>query len=61
MCPNCKSLSFKILYTNGGDDNLDNLPHSHLICENCGHNYNMWQVDKKVLKEINKKSGTNYS
>lgn len=55
ICPNVnckKKLLVPVVKShNEGNDNIDNLPHSHLECPFCGTNFNFWHCDVKRLKQ----------
>lgn len=51
-CPNCKSVESKnIIRRDGGSNNIDNLPHSHLECKECGNQFNLWECSEKDIKK----------
>ena len=51
-CPNCRSKEEKnVIDRKDGSDNIDNLPHSHLECKECGRQFNLWECSDKDLEK----------
>ena len=57
MCPHCKSNNIKELHRSK-TDNIDNLDHSRMKCNDCGYNFNRWNESKNKLKRM---FGENYN
>ena len=56
-CPNqqvrCNSKEFAVLQSFDGSDNVDGLAHNHMICKDCGCQFNLWlNVTIEKLKEV---------
>lgn len=51
ICPRCKSNNCKE-HNRSKDDNIDNLDHSHMICNICGAHFNHWHTDEETLKKL---------
>ncbi len=63
-CPN-KKCQKKLLAPivkshNDGNDNINNLPHSHLECPFCGWQFNHWHCGIERLKEVIGKDFANF-
>jgi Fe2+ or Zn2+ uptake regulation protein len=46
----CYSNKFKELY-HSKTDNIDGLDHSHMLCEECGAQFNYWNEPLERIKE----------
>lgn len=59
-CPRdtCRSQGLKkIVYYNDGSGNIDNLPHYHLECVECGIHFSQWGC---AVEKIKKAFGENW-
>ena len=52
MCPRCKSQNISVLHISNGSNNVDNLPHRHLECNNCKQQFNQWECPLKAIKVV---------
>jgi hypothetical protein len=52
-CPRCLKTNLnKLIYSFDGSDNIDNLPHYHIECLDCGKNFNFWDCSTDRLAEV---------
>lgn len=51
ICPSCEGDECRELYRSR-EDNIDNLDHSHMLCEACGRQFNVWHEAENKIKEI---------
>lgn len=50
-CSRCGDKELKKVHSfNDGSDNIDNFPHYHLECLNCGCNFGMWGLEVSIEK-----------
>ena len=42
----------KIISYNDGSDNIDNIAHYHLECQQCGNHFNLWNVATNKIKKV---------
>jgi len=53
-CPNpkCQSKEIKkVIRYNDGSDNMDNLGHFHLECQQCSWHFNLWESPLEAIKK----------
>lgn len=50
MCPRCHSEICKEMYNS--DNNIDGLKHSHMKCEKCHYEFNVWHESLNKLELI---------
>jgi hypothetical protein len=53
-CPNpkCRSKEMKtVINYNDGSDSSTCLGHFHLMCQQCGRNFNLWEATQEEIKK----------
>lgn len=51
-CPKCRSNNHRILHVSDASANTHGLKSKHVVCCDCGREFNIWDATQEELKKI---------